>query len=169
MPCSPRTNCWRSLTSQRTRAPCRPPCPSSTWTIGFLSQLPHSLIESSATLQDVTHSDVTLHVGDESHPKVELQKASVLTALHSLGPPAPMQDLVLEAPSGPGARVPPIRAVCPGVSALRGLGLEELKAELQVTMLSAREAHGDPPCAAGRTAAQLAARGGHGAEHAGGP
>uniref|UniRef100_A0A8C2XXR9 Hflx-type G domain-containing protein n=1 Tax=Capra hircus TaxID=9925 RepID=A0A8C2XXR9_CAPHI len=96
-------------------------------TIGFLSQLPHSLVESfSATLQDVAHSDLIVHVRDVSHPETELQKASVLSALRGLGLP----DALLETPipgvygtspqqSGPVAcpahqsRVPPTNPVTP--------------------------------------------------------
>ncbi|XP_077891344.1 putative GTP-binding protein 6 isoform X3 [Ictidomys tridecemlineatus] len=95
-------------------------------TIGFLSQLPHGLIESfSATLEDVAHAqpcpggqgpphchlprrgalesllaahrqDVIVHVRDVSHPETELQKVSVLSALQGLGLPAPLLDSVVE-------------------------------------------------------------------------
>ncbi|XP_045850890.1 putative GTP-binding protein 6 isoform X2 [Meles meles] len=66
-------------------------------TIGFLSQLPHSLIESfSATLEDVAHSDLIVHVRDVTHPDRELQKASVLSGLQSLRLPDPLLDSMLE-------------------------------------------------------------------------
>lgn len=66
-------------------------------TIGFLSQLPHGLVESfSATLEDVAHSDVILHVRDASHPESELQRATVLAALRGLRLPAPLLAGVLE-------------------------------------------------------------------------
>ncbi|XP_044091151.1 putative GTP-binding protein 6 isoform X2 [Neovison vison] len=66
-------------------------------TIGFLSQLPHSLIESfSATLEDVAHSDLIIHVRDVTHPETELQKASVLSSLHGLRLPTPLLDSMLE-------------------------------------------------------------------------
>ncbi|XP_033050668.1 putative GTP-binding protein 6 isoform X5 [Trachypithecus francoisi] len=66
-------------------------------TIGFLSQLPHGLIESfSATLEDVAHSDLIVHVRDVSHPEVELQKCSVLSTLHSLQLPARLLDSMVE-------------------------------------------------------------------------
>ncbi|XP_022348458.1 putative GTP-binding protein 6 [Enhydra lutris kenyoni] len=66
-------------------------------TIGFLSQLPYSLIESfSATLEDVAHSDLIVHVRDVTHPEAELQKACVLSSLRGLCLPAPLLDSVLE-------------------------------------------------------------------------
>lgn len=109
-------------------------------TIGFLSQLPHSLIESfSATLEDVAHSDVIVHVRDLSHPETELQKVSVLAALRGLGLPAPLLDSVLEVHN----KVDLVPGYCPSepgaiaVSALLGLGLEELKAELEDAVLRA--------------------------------
>ncbi|XP_025713426.2 putative GTP-binding protein 6 isoform X1 [Callorhinus ursinus] len=109
-------------------------------TIGFLSELPHSLIESfSATLEDVAHSDLIVHVRDVSHPETELQKASVLSTLHGLHLPAPLLDSVLEvhnkvdlvpgySPAGPQALT---------VSALLGHGLPELKARLEDAILRA--------------------------------
>ncbi|KAF6074582.1 putative GTP binding protein 6 (putative) [Phyllostomus discolor] len=109
-------------------------------TIGFLSQLPHGLIESfSATLEDVARSDVIVHVRDVSHPESELQKASVLSALRGLHLPAPLLDSALEvhnkvdlvpgySPSEPGALA---------VSAHLGLGLEQLKAALEDAVLRA--------------------------------
>ncbi|KAM5290586.1 putative GTP-binding protein 6 [Glossophaga mutica] len=109
-------------------------------TIGFLSQLPHDLIESfSATLEDVARSDVIVHVRDVSHPETELQKASVLSALRGLRLPGPLLDSALEVhnkvdlvpgytPSEPGALA---------VSAHLGLGLEQLKAALEDVVLRA--------------------------------
>uniref|UniRef100_A0A8C4LKG9 Putative GTP-binding protein 6 n=1 Tax=Equus asinus TaxID=9793 RepID=A0A8C4LKG9_EQUAS len=108
-------------------------------TIGFLSQLPHGLIESfSATLEDVAHSDLIVHVRDVSHPETELQKASVLSTLRGLRLPAVLLDSVLEvhnkadlvpgySPAGPHV----------AVSALLGHGLEELKARLEEAVLRA--------------------------------
>ncbi|XP_066136753.1 putative GTP-binding protein 6 [Saccopteryx bilineata] len=109
-------------------------------TIGFLSQLPHSLIESfSATLEDVAHSDVIVHVRDLSHPETELQKASVFSALRGLCLPAQLLDSVLEVHNKvdlvPGYRLSEPRALA--VSALLGLGLEELKAQLENAVLRA--------------------------------
>eukprot|EP00071_Canis_lupus_P015885 XP_005641106.1 putative GTP-binding protein 6 isoform X2 [Canis lupus familiaris] len=109
-------------------------------TIGFLSQLPHSLIESfSATLEDVAHSDLIVHVRDMSHPETELQKASVLSTLRGLRLPAALLDSVLEVHNKvdlvPGYRPAGPQAVA--VSALLGQGLPELKARLEDAVLRA--------------------------------
>nr|KAF6394674.1 putative GTP binding protein 6 (putative) [Rousettus aegyptiacus] len=111
-------------------------------TIGFLSQLPHGLVESfSATLEDVAHSDVILHVRDASHPESELQRATVLAALRGLRLPAPLLAGVLEVHNKadllPGYRPPGPGALA--VSALRGLGLQELRAELDAAVLRATD------------------------------
>ncbi|XP_039101256.1 putative GTP-binding protein 6 [Hyaena hyaena] len=109
-------------------------------TIGFLSQLPHSLIESfSATLEDVAHSDLIVHVRDISHPESELQKASVLAALRGLRLPGPLLGSMLEVHNkvdllrGSSAAGPQAVAV----SALLGHGLPELKARLEGAVLRA--------------------------------
>lgn len=109
-------------------------------TIGFLSQLPHGLIESfSATLEDVAHSDLIVHVRDVSHPEAELQKRSVLSTLHSLQLPAPLLDSMVEVHNKvdlvPGYSPTEPNAV--PVSALLGHGLQELKAELDAAVLKA--------------------------------
>ncbi|XP_037680586.1 putative GTP-binding protein 6 [Choloepus didactylus] len=107
-------------------------------TIGFLSQLPHSLIGSfSATLEDVACSDLIVHVRDVSHPETELQKASVLSTLHSLRLPTPLLDSIVEVHNKvdlvPGYSPPEPRVLA--VSALLGHGLEQLKAELEDAVL----------------------------------
>uniref|UniRef100_A0A8C9YX46 Putative GTP-binding protein 6 n=1 Tax=Sander lucioperca TaxID=283035 RepID=A0A8C9YX46_SANLU len=54
-------------------------------TIGFLSQLPHQLIDSfSATLEDIKHSDLLVHVRDISHPETVNQKVNVLSVLKNM-------------------------------------------------------------------------------------
>uniref|UniRef100_A0A4X1TFE8 Putative GTP-binding protein 6 n=1 Tax=Sus scrofa TaxID=9823 RepID=A0A4X1TFE8_PIG len=106
-------------------------------TIGFLSQLPHSLIESfSATLEDVAHSDLIVHVRDVSHPETELQKDSVLSALRGLRLPAVLLDNVLEVHNKVDLVQTHGTARC-GRVALLGLGLEELKARLEDAVLTA--------------------------------
>ncbi|XP_075708677.1 putative GTP-binding protein 6 isoform X2 [Rhinoderma darwinii] len=66
-------------------------------TIGFLSQLPHNLIESfSATLEDVVHSDLLIHIRDISHPETDNQKKSVLAVLQNLNVPQKLLDTMIE-------------------------------------------------------------------------
>ncbi|XP_025790009.1 putative GTP-binding protein 6 [Puma concolor] len=109
-------------------------------TISFLSQLPHSLIESfSATLEDVAHSDLVVHVRDVSRPETELQKASVPAALRGLRLPASLLDSVLEIHNKvdlvPGYSPAGSQAVA--MSALLGHGLPELRAQLEDAVLRA--------------------------------
>uniref|UniRef100_A0A4W2C339 Putative GTP-binding protein 6 n=1 Tax=Bos indicus x Bos taurus TaxID=30522 RepID=A0A4W2C339_BOBOX len=109
-------------------------------TIGFLSQLPHSLVESfSATLQDVAHSDLIVHVRDVSHPETELQKASVLSALWGLGLPDALLESMVEVHNKvdlvPGYT--PAEPDVLAVSALLGLGLDELMARVEDAVLRA--------------------------------
>lgn len=55
-------------------------------TVGFLNELPHHLIESfKATLEEVMHADVLLHVVDMNSPLIDEQKASVIKVLEELG------------------------------------------------------------------------------------
>jgi GTP-binding protein HflX len=54
-------------------------------TVGFISDLPHELIEAfRATLEEVTSADILLHVRDISHPESEAQRADVEAVLTSL-------------------------------------------------------------------------------------
>ncbi|XP_030053161.1 putative GTP-binding protein 6 [Microcaecilia unicolor] len=108
-------------------------------TIGFLSQLPHNLIESfSATLQDVARSDLIIHVRDISHPETVNQKASVLSVLNSLCLPRQLLDSIVEVHNKVdlvGGYQPTEPCVFP-ISALHGYGLEELKQELETRLLT---------------------------------
>uniref|UniRef100_A0A8C5RTD3 GTP binding protein 6 (putative) n=1 Tax=Laticauda laticaudata TaxID=8630 RepID=A0A8C5RTD3_LATLA len=66
-------------------------------TIGFLSQLPHNLVESfSATLEDVAFSDLIVHVRDVSHPETSLQKKTVLSVLKNLNIPNHLLESIIE-------------------------------------------------------------------------
>ncbi|MEQ1492113.1 MAG: GTPase HflX [Terricaulis sp.] len=54
-------------------------------TVGFISDLPHELVESfRATLEAVTEADLLIHVRDIAHPQSEDQKADVLGVLAQL-------------------------------------------------------------------------------------
>ncbi|XP_054458966.1 putative GTP-binding protein 6 [Anoplopoma fimbria] len=66
-------------------------------TIGFLSQLPHQLIDSfSATLEDIKHSDLLVHVRDISHPETVNQKVNVLSVLKNLQIPDKLMNSMIE-------------------------------------------------------------------------
>ncbi|KAM9832554.1 putative GTP-binding protein 6 [Neosynchiropus ocellatus] len=71
-------------------------------TIGFLSQLPHQLIDSfSATLEDIKHSasssqDLLIHVRDISHPETVNQKVNVLNVLKNLNIPERLLSSMIE-------------------------------------------------------------------------
>jgi GTP-binding protein HflX len=55
-------------------------------TVGFIRKLPHHLVEAfKATLEEVVHSDLLLHVVDISHPQVEEQIAAVHSVLDEIG------------------------------------------------------------------------------------
>lgn len=55
-------------------------------TVGFISDLPHELIESfRATLEEVQEADVILHVRDIANPDTQAQKRDVETVLTELG------------------------------------------------------------------------------------
>lgn len=55
-------------------------------TVGFLRNLPHTLIESfKATLEEVVEADLLIHVVDLSHPRVDEQMAAVDAVIKELG------------------------------------------------------------------------------------
>lgn len=55
-------------------------------TVGFIYNLPHHLIESfKATLEEVVHADILLHVIDASHPKILECSQAVRKVLGDLG------------------------------------------------------------------------------------
>jgi 50S ribosomal subunit-associated GTPase HflX len=55
-------------------------------TVGFITDLPHSLVDSfKATLDEIHFADVIVHVRDISHPHADHQKAAVLQVLNDIG------------------------------------------------------------------------------------
>ncbi|XP_051882311.1 putative GTP-binding protein 6 [Pristis pectinata] len=109
-------------------------------TIGFLSQLPHNLIESfSATLEDVVHSDVIVHVRDISHPETTIQKVNVLNVLKSLQLSNELLNSIIEVHNKIDL-VDSYQHADPNtiaVSALHGLGIDELKRKIEEAVLQA--------------------------------
>lgn len=54
-------------------------------TIGFITDLPIEMVDPfKATLEDISHADLVIHLRDLSHPQHELQKQSVLAILKDL-------------------------------------------------------------------------------------
>uniref|UniRef100_W5MMX2 Putative GTP-binding protein 6 n=1 Tax=Lepisosteus oculatus TaxID=7918 RepID=W5MMX2_LEPOC len=113
-------------------------------TIGFLSQLPHQLIDSfSATLQDVVHSDLIIHVRDISHPESLNQKVNVLNVLKNLQVPSRLMDNIIEVHNkidlvdGYQPTEPNIQPI----SALKGQGLEVLKKRVEDVVLKTTGKH----------------------------
>ena len=55
-------------------------------TVGFIQNLPHSLIEAfHATLEEVTQADILIHVLDCAHPRVRKFKQTVDAVLAEIG------------------------------------------------------------------------------------
>ncbi|MCI4375029.1 hypothetical protein PGIGA_G00104340 [Pangasianodon gigas] len=107
-------------------------------TIGFLSQLPHQLIDSfSATLEDVAHSDLIVHVRDISHPETVNQKVNVLNVLKNLQIPERLMNSIVEVHNKidlvEGYESPDPEAV--PISALNELGLDELKHRVEESVM----------------------------------
>lgn len=105
-------------------------------TVGFIRKLPHKLIESfKSTLDETREADVLLHVVDASHPNFEEHIRVVNATLREIGAdgkPTLMVfnkvDVLEERGMIQALRAEHERAVF--VSALRGIGLERLKAAL---------------------------------------
>lgn len=105
-------------------------------TVGFIRKLPHGLIESfKATLEEVIHADLLLHVVDAAHPQVEDQLLSVDQVLQELGAQDKPILYALNKIDQPEARARALalaskRSPCVPVSALRHEGLDALRAAL---------------------------------------
>uniref|UniRef100_A0A8C4V7Y8 Putative GTP-binding protein 6 n=1 Tax=Falco tinnunculus TaxID=100819 RepID=A0A8C4V7Y8_FALTI len=109
-------------------------------TIGFLTDLPHNLVESfSATLEEVAYSDLIVHVRDITHPETILQKATVLSVLKNLNIPSHLLDSMVEVHNKVDLieRYKPTEENALAISALHGHGLEELKEEIEKKILTA--------------------------------
>ena len=105
-------------------------------TVGFIRKLPHRLIESfKSTLDEVREADILLHVVDVTHPKFEDHIRVVnetLTELEAADKPTLLVFNKVDMVEEPGL-FNSIRAQYEDaafVSALRGIGLEDLKRKL---------------------------------------
>nr|XP_040039559.1 putative GTP-binding protein 6 isoform X2 [Gasterosteus aculeatus aculeatus] len=108
-------------------------------TIGFLSQLPHQLIDSfSATLEDIKHSDLLVHVRDVSHPETANQKANVLRVLENMRVPDRLLSSMIEVHNKTDL-VDNYRLTEPGalpISALEQRGLDALRAAVEEELVA---------------------------------
>ncbi|XP_078489125.1 putative GTP-binding protein 6 [Ciona intestinalis] len=66
-------------------------------TVGFLSKLPHSLIDAfKATMEDMLQADLLIHVRDISHPDSKNQLRNVLKVLSQLKLPPSLLENIIE-------------------------------------------------------------------------
>lgn len=111
-------------------------------TIGFISDLPHELIESfRSTLEEVIHADLIVHVRDASHPQSYAQKCDVMKVLSELSLSQELYDNMIEAlnkidkidqrtclaADGSGAEL--------HISATKGLGIRELQTQIEAAVM----------------------------------
>lgn len=113
-------------------------------TVGFLRKLPHTLIESfKATLEEVSESDLLIHVVDLSHPRVDENIEAVNTVTKELGAFGKQTLMVFNKIDAlqDGDLVASYRNKFPGsvaISAHTGAGVHELIKALQDQLASWR-------------------------------
>ncbi len=120
-------------------------------TVGFIRDLPHSLIEAfKATLEETTHADLLLHVVDVASPQRGEQIAQVNAVLKEIGAADIPQIVVfnkidaLDLPASVERDVRDnIRRV--SLSAQSGAGLTELRGALVEAATAIREGRADKP------------------------
>ncbi len=55
-------------------------------TVGFITNLPHGLVESfKTTLEEIHFADLLIHVRDISHPQTNYQRDTVIRVLREIG------------------------------------------------------------------------------------
>jgi len=112
-------------------------------TVGFISNLPHNLVESfHATLEEVRQADLLLHVVDASSPDAEIQISAVNTVLVEIG--CDNKDTIIifnKIDQADRIEVEILRKKFPDVcviSALKMIGIGELEERLE-KIISARQ------------------------------
>jgi GTP-binding protein HflX len=125
-------------------------------TVGFIRELPHTLVESfRATLEETVHADLLLHVVDSSSPVREQQIADVNAVLREIGADSIAQIQVWNkidlwehgAAQGPGAERDEYGRISRVfVSARTGAGLAELR--MAIMEAAQRRATAAPAAAA---------------------
>lgn len=93
-------------------------------TVGFIRKLPHTLVAAfRATLEEVLHADLVLHVIDVSHPQCDEQKIAVEEVLREIGCDSPVINVYNKIDRIAEFFVMPSEAK---ISALTGENLEQL-------------------------------------------
>jgi len=112
-------------------------------TVGFIRNLPHKLVESfHATLEEVRQADLLLHIVDASSPDAESQIEAVNKVLKEID--CDKKDTIIvfnKIDNADLIEVEILRKKFPDacvISALKGLGIEELEARLE-KIISARQ------------------------------
>ncbi|MEU9826093.1 GTPase HflX [Micromonospora chersina] len=108
-------------------------------TVGFVRHLPHQLVDAfRSTLEEVSGSDLVLHVVDAAAPDALEQITTVHGVLHEIGAGDVPELLALnKVDVAPAEWVAALCRACPGavpVSALTGEGVDRLRAELAVRL-----------------------------------
>lgn len=102
-------------------------------TVGFVSRLPHELVEAfRSTLEEIGEADVIVHVVDAAHPDPMAQVAAVREVLADIEGAGDIPQLLVlnKADLATPARLASLRAGLPDVvvcSALTGQGIEDLR------------------------------------------
>ncbi|MDR2501052.1 MAG: GTPase HflX [Treponema sp.] len=110
-------------------------------TVGFIRQLPHSLIDAfRSTLEEAVLADILIHVLDASEPDIDCFYDTTLSVLRELGAEAVPMLTVLNKIDRPeaAARIEGLAARYPGciaVSVKNGTGLDELKKQTAALLL----------------------------------
>jgi len=115
-------------------------------TVGFISDLPHELVESFATtLEDVKTSDLIVHVTDSSHPEYELQKNTAEEVLDRMVLSEPLRESMVVVLNKADLRTPEQIDTLIGehnqhhlaISATKGVGTKDLLAAIESGLLKA--------------------------------
>lgn len=120
-------------------------------TVGFISDLPTHLVAAfRATLEQVQYADVILHVRDVSSEDTEAQRDDVIGILKDLGIDVSSDPRIIEVlnkadklPEGavPVWRHADLRGRQAMISALKGTGLEDLKAAIEGVLSKSHSVH----------------------------
>jgi len=116
-------------------------------TVGFIRRLPHSLVKAfHSTLEEASHSEIILNVLDASDSEAEVQYDTTLSVLGELDaagiPTITVLNKVDKVESETNLRFDALLNRYPGsvaVSALKGIGLSELCAAIESSLVSQKK------------------------------